>query len=749
MAANHARAPATNTIAVAMGASHEATYASTAQIVPSAIACSPWKRIRSVEPNRNATTPLSGNNTYARAATGAAYCAWWRRAPWGQDEVMSNRLAREASPYLLQHKDNPVDWYPWGEEALELARREDKPILLSVGYAACHWCHVMEHESFEDEATARLMNEHFVCVKVDREERPDIDAIYMEAVQTMTGHGGWPMTVFLTPSGTPFYGGTYFPPDDRHGLPGFKKLLGAVADAWSTKRTDVEAQGEQLVGHLDPLARLQPSPDPITEDLLDGAHSSLQNSFDASFGGFGTAPKFPQPMTIDLCMRLARRGHEEAATMAARTLDAMASGGIFDQLGGGFHRYSVDRAWVVPHFEKMLYDNALLLRTYARSWQETGSELHERVARMTAAWMLDEMRDPDGGFWSSLDADSEGVEGKYYVWDLAEVLEAAGDDAEAAIFRWGMTEEGNFEGANIPVLARGEAPNEPAERARRALLDRRAERVRPGTDDKVLAAWNGLAVAALAEVGAAMEEPDWVRAASEAMDFVLSTMRVDGRLHRSYRRGLVKHLAFAEDYAFVLEGCLALLEATGEMRWLTEARWAADEAMRLFRDPGAGGFFTTGADGEALITRSKDVIDNAVPAANSAFALQLQRLALLTGDGGYESAAVEIMRLLRQPMGASPMGFTHLLEAVDFYTSDPMEVVIVGTDPSAVSTMRRAVLAGFRPNKVLLVSEPDPESSLPLLHGRTSSNGATAFVCRHGVCDLPAESADDLAAQLS
>jgi uncharacterized protein YyaL (SSP411 family) len=665
---------------------------------------------------------------------------------------MSNRLAGETSPYLLQHRDNPVDWYPWGPEALVRARDEDKPIFLSIGYAACHWCHVMERESFEDPETARLMNEGFISIKVDREERPDLDAVYMEAVQTMTGHGGWPMTVFLTPDGKPFYGGTYFPPDERHGLPSFRTLLAAIQDAWRNRRDEVEKQGAELIEHLDPLRHLSAAGDIEGEELLSTALATFRSAFDREWGGFGGAPKFPQPMNLEFLLRSAARGNEESLQIVQLTLDAMASGGMFDQLGGGFARYSVDRYWLVPHFEKMLYDNAQLLRLYARAWLVTGRDRFREVAEMTAGWMLDEMRDPAGGFWSSLDADSEGEEGKYYLWDLDEVRTATGDDADDAVALWGFTKEGNFEGRNIPILAGEPRDKAAVGRARAKLLEARALRVRPGIDDKVLTAWNGLAASALAEAGTILEHPDWIAAAEDAMRFVLSTMRVEGRLMRAYRAGTVKHLGFAEDYAAVLEATLALFDATQDATWLDGAEWAAGAATELFGDPEGPGFFTTGSDAEKLVSRAKDLIDNAVPAANSMIALSLQRLAALTGDNSHEDTALEIISLMHSPMSRSPLGFGHLLSAVDAYVHGPTEIVIAGSahDP-AVADMSRAVRRRFLPNAVVVIVDdenPGPIERLPLVKGKDRRNGVAVYVCHRGFCDAPVTTVRELEDQL-
>ena len=666
---------------------------------------------------------------------------------------MANRLASENSPYLLQHKDNPVDWYPWGEEPFEEARRRDVPVLLSIGYAACHWCHVMEHESFEDETTARLMNANFVSIKVDREERPDVDSVYMDAVQAMTGQGGWPMTVFLTPARVPFYGGTYFPPEPRYGMPSFRQLLGAITETWSTRRAEVEDQGHKLIEHIAQVGHLAPSSDDITSDAVDEALRGFSDSFDSQFGGFGGAPKFPQPMNVDFLLRQASRGNDEAARMAVKTLGAMSAGGMFDQLAGGFARYSVDATWTVPHFEKMLYDNAQLLRTYARAFAATDILRFREVAELTAHWMLTEMRDEAGGFYSSLDADSEGVEGKFYVFDIDEVRSVLRDDARVAIDHYGFTPEGNFESANIPVYAAEPSEVDALFRVRTKLLEYRNRRVRPGTDTKVLASWNALAAAALAEAGVLLGRFEWTRAAIETMQFVTSTLIVDDRLMRSYRKtdagaGQVKHFGVAEDYAFYLEASLALWESTFEDRWLERAHWAADRGIELFEDSDKGGFFTTGADAESLVVRPKDLFDNAVPSANSTFALELQRLALLTGEGSYEHSALRAMRLVRAVAARSPLGFGTMLGAYEFYAGDPVEIVIVGEDSAELV---EAVHTNYWPSRVLVAKEHPTAGDakhLPLLEGRTDVREATAFVCRRGVCKLPVNDADDMLKQI-
>jgi uncharacterized protein len=548
------------------------------------------------------------------------------------DHTHTNRLINETSPYLLQHAHNPVEWYPWGAEALERARQENKPIFLSVGYSACHWCHVMERESFEDEATAALMNERFINIKVDREERPDLDAIYMDAVQAMTGQGGWPMSVFLTPEGQPFYGGTYYPPEPRYGMPSFQQVLQSVAEAYQKRRDQVQGQAQRLTSALQRSAQIGGAAGELTPDLLKEATATLLQYFDSEDGGFGSQPKFPQPMTLDFCLAEAlRTGDLDVLYMAELTLEKMAHGGIYDQLGGGFHRYSVDAVWLVPHFEKMLYDNAQLLRTYLHAWQHTGRPLYRRVVDETIDYVLREMSAPEGGFYSTQDADSEGHEGKFFVWDLAEIEEIL-DPQAAGLFEsyYGVSARGNFEGKTILSVVRSvesvaqrfrlsEAEVEQSLAAsRQALFNLREGRVKPGRDEKILTEWNGLMIHALAECGAALERPEALAAAVQAADFILTSMsQPDGKLYRSYKDGQARLNAYLEDYASFSRALVALYEATFDLRWLGEATRLARLMQEQFADPHLGGFFQTGRDHEQLVVRRKDFIDNAIPSGNA------------------------------------------------------------------------------------------------------------------------------------
>jgi uncharacterized protein len=586
-----------------------------------------------------------------------------------------NALALQTSPYLRQHAHNPVDWLPWGPVALARAREEDKPLLVSIGYSSCHWCHVMERESFEDERTAALMNEGFVCVKVDREERPDIDALYMEAVQAMTGHGGWPLNVFLTPEQLPIYGGTYFPPEPRHGMPAWTQVLQAIGEAWSERREEIRVGGESLRERLSGGAGLKPSSEPIQAAALEHTVTRLRESFDPIDGGFGGAPKFPQASAIEF---LLCRGERD---MALSTLRAMASGGIHDQIGGGFSRYSVDATWTVPHFEKMLYDNALLARAYLHGSQLSGETRLEEVCRDTLDWALREMRGPEGGFYSALDADSEGVEGRFYVWTVDELREALGsDDADTAIAWFGATERGNFAGEGGPVHPapgwnvledRGQRPDEDArQRVRARLLKAREGRVRPGLDDKRLTSWNALTISALADAGAALGEARYIDAAVACAEFILRDLRgAEGRLLRTYNDGEAKIDGYLEDHAFLLEALLVLFESTCEERWFTEATALADTLIARFADPQNGGFFSTADDGEALIARRKDLEDSPIPAGGSSAAMGLLRLAELTGDAEYERQALGVMALLHEIAPRHPTSFGHLLQVLHWRLS--------------------------------------------------------------------------------
>jgi uncharacterized protein len=644
-----------------------------------------------------------------------------------------NRLAAETSPYLLQHADNPVDWYPWGEEAFARARAEDLPVLLSVGYAACHWCHVMEHESFEDEDTARLMNERFVPVKVDREERPDVDGLYMDAVVAMTGHGGWPMTVFLTPDGRPFYGGTYFPPEPRHGMPSFPQVLEAVSEAYRSRRGDLERQADVLVDAIRQASERAPSTEPLTSGLLSGVVPALRRVFDPREGGFGPAPKFPAASTIDLLLRLhAATRDEEALSMARLTLDRMAAGGMYDLLGGGFHRYSVDERWLVPHFEKMLYDNALLASAYLHAWLVTGEERYRRVTVETLDYVLRELRLPEGGLASAQDADTDGVEGLTFTWTEEELEAVLGERHPEWLQPF---EDGRF-------VLRGEIPEE----ARARLLAAREQRPQPLRDDKALAAWNGLALAALAEAGSRLGLKDYVRAAVAVAEFLLGTLSGErGLLLRSYRAGEARIPAYLEDYANVANGLVELSWATGDLRWLEEARRLAGLLVELFADSARGGFYVDSAEGDGLVARRKEFDDHPTPAGNSMAAFVLLRLARIYGDAELERHAVGVFRLAHPLMERAPAAVSHLLCALDLHFSDPQEIAVVGTSDA----LRLTALEGYRPNAVFAFS-PEPTDAVPLLAGKGLVDGnAAAYVCERFACRRPVTTAGELRAALA
>ncbi|MCI0397983.1 MAG: thioredoxin domain-containing protein [Chloroflexi bacterium] len=676
---------------------------------------------------------------------------------------MSNRLANETSPYLLQHAGNPVAWYPWGEEALRKAREENKPILLSIGYAACHWCHVMAHESFEDAETAAFMNEHFVNVKVDREERPDLDSIYMNAVVAMTGQGGWPMTVVLTPDGEPFFGGTYFPRTPRYGMPSFKQVLGQLARAWQERREEIAENATQVSQHLSRLATLEGQANTLSEGLFQRALAVLERNFDGRKGGFGRAPKFPQAMAIEFLLRRHQQsGDQQALPMAELTLEQMAYGGMYDQVGGGFARYSTDDEWLVPHFEKMLYDNGLLARAYLHAWRVTGRPLYRRIVEETLDWMLREMRHPDGGFYSSLDADSEGEEGRFYVWEPAEIRQILGDEARLFMDYYGVSEGGNWEGKNILHVSRsleevagasglGEAEaREKLAAARQKMYAARARRVWPGLDDKVLTAWNGLALAALAEAGRDLDRPDYTQAAVQNAEFLYQTMRqADGRLRRTWKAGVeARYNAYLEDYAYLADALLALYQNTFEERWF---RWAGELTgimMAHFQDEANGGFFDTSDDHEALIYRPKDLQDNATPSGNAMAAYVLLQLSLYTGNGDYWDVAEKMVSALYGAMAQYPTGFAHWLCAATFILGRPREVAIAG-DPAAADTaaLVDTVFAAYRPHLVVAVG--DDGTHIPLLAGRERRNGrATAYVCYRFACQAPVTTAEELAEQL-
>ncbi len=667
---------------------------------------------------------------------------------------MPNRLADETSPYLLQHNDNPVDWQPWWETARELAAERDAPILLSVGYSACHWCQVMERESFELQETAAFMNEHFVPVKVDREERPDVDAIYMQAVQAMTGHGGWPMTVFLDPDGVPFYGGTYFPPEPRHGMPSFMMVMEAVLDAWLNRRDEIRERAGRTRESLSVFPPVEIAEGPLDPDLVERAVHGLIGQADAQNGGFGGAPKFPPAAAIDL---LLARGEQR---ITERTLDAMAAGGIYDQLGGGFARYSVDAVWLVPHFEKMLYDNALLARSYLHGYLELGHERYRRVCTETLDWALAEMQGPEGGFYSALDADSEGVEGRYYVWseeEARETLVAAriGDDVGAVLDHLGITPQGNWEGTNVLHLREGAFSERPPgwERARQALLAKRTERVRPGLDDKRLTSWNALMVGALAETGAALGEPRYLEAAGRCAEFLLEEMHdAEGRLLRTYNRGRATLNGYLEDHAYLLEALLTLYEAGFEQRWFEAARRVAAVMIDHFGDQSEGGFYTTSDDHEQLIARRKDIDDHPIPSGNASAARGLLRLEALSGERQWGEWGEGVLKILGGLAERQPQGLTYLLSAADFHLSPTREVALIapeGAGLGSLDELTAEVRRRYRPNLVLAAGEQGA-SEPPLLAERPDLAGEpAAYVCERFACKAPVGTAAELAALLS
>ncbi len=679
-----------------------------------------------------------------------------------QAKKFTNKLANETSPYLLQHAHNPVDWYPWGEEAFERAKAEDKPVLVSIGYSACHWCHVMEHESFEDEKIAAMMNELFINIKVDMEERPDVDQIYMNFVQLTTGRGGWPMNVFLTPNKQPFYGGTYFPPTSRYNMPSWPQILMSISDAYANKRDELENSANEIVRELQRLTASEISIEGLSNEILDSAFNNYTRTFDAVNGGFGGAPKFPPAMSLEFLLRYHyRTGNDMALQIVRQTCDKMARGGIYDQIGGGFHRYAVDAIWLVPHFEKMLYDNAQLVRVYLHLFQVTGEDLYMRIAVETLDYVLREMTDGSGGFYSSQDADSEGVEGKFFVWTPGEIVEVLGEK-DAAIFNayFDVTLHGNFEEKNILNLKREssaiaaelgiavEELIEVVERGRKKLYKVREGRIKPGRDEKVLTAWNGLMLAAFADAAGVLGSGRYLEAAKKNADFILAHLQANGTLLRTWKDGKAKLNGYIEDYANLADGLLKLFEVSGENRYFKEAQRLADTMIAEFWDEENGGFYFTSNDHEALIVRNKDFNDNATPSGNSVGADVLLRLTRISGDERYERFSVTILKHAATKIRQYPQGFGRALAAIEFYLADKKEVVVIGPKGN---DLEREVLSRYLPNVVTILSD-DPEtgrSELSLLAGRGMIDGkAAAYVCENYVCAQPVTSVNEFSGLL-
>ncbi len=676
---------------------------------------------------------------------------------------MANRLAHETSPYLLQHANNPVDWYPWGPEALDRAHNENRPILLSIGYAACHWCHVMAHESFDDRATAALMNERFVNIKVDREERPDLDAIYMQAVQAMTGHGGWPMTVFLTPEGVPFYGGTYFPKVDRHGMPSFTRILTAVSDAYGAKPADIARTAESVREMYRVTIEPTRSAGPLSAELLDNAYRTLSQRYDELDGGFDGAPKFPQTMALDFLLRYwARRDVENALAIVSHSFKQMARGGIYDQVAGGFARYSVDAQWLVPHFEKMLYDNALLIRLGAHLWQATQDVEVRRVIEETVDWAIREMRSPEGGFYSSYDADSDGHEGKFYVWSEEEFDRVVGKDAPLMRAYWGVTADGNFEGSNI-LFVKGDRRalaarfsvseqelDQAVRRAKSALYEVRKQRVWPGRDDKILASWNGLMVRGIAEAARAFADEKYRDVAIDSATFLFQNLVNDGRVLRSFNDGRARIAGYLEDHASLGLAALTIYELTFERSWLDKARQLGDSVVRWFWDDETGAFYDTASDHEQLIVRPREVSDNATPSGTSLAVELLIRLAELFGDADDRRRATYVVESLAPAIGRYPSAFGNILGCADMLINGAVEVAIVG-DPASddFRTLERTAAERYVPSLVLAGGAPRGDDAIALLSARDTRGGhATAYVCRNYACEEPATTRDELDDQL-
>lgn len=669
-----------------------------------------------------------------------------------------NRLANESSPYLRQHSDNPVDWYPWSDEAFEKAKREDKPVLISLGYSACHWCHVMAHESFEDPEIAAIMNEHFVNIKVDIEERPDVDQVYMNFVQITTGRGGWPLNVFVTPDKMPFFGGTYFPPVPRYGMPSWRQVLLSIADAWRDRREDLVNSAFEMLGELRRLTLTEAPADQIDESLAEAAFLGLARSFDRAHGGFGGAPKFPPSMTLEFLLRFWKRtGKTEALEMVRKTADEMAAGGIYDQLGGGFHRYAVDAIWLVPHFEKMLYDNAQLARLYLHLFQATKEQFYGRIATETLDYVLREMTDSSGGFFSSQDADSEGEEGKFFVWTPAEIREALeASAADRLIDFYGVTEEGNFEGKNILHLSDKsslykELGQEFAE-SRRRLFDYRERRIKPFRDEKILTSWNGLMLAAMAEAGGVFTTKPYLEAAARNAEFLLEKhiVRSDSgshvRVFRTLKASGEPIEGFLDDYANFADGLIELYQATGEAKYLLAAREIAESILARFWDVENGGFFYTALDSEPLIIRNKDVFDNATPSGNSTTADVLLRLARFFGDDRYARYATAALRVVAKQIERFPTGFGRALSAIENTLARVYEIVLVG---DAGNDLERAIRSEFLPFRVLAPVRVDGPREIPLTEGRTALDGQpTAFICEGFVCQRPAKSVAEMFALL-